>query len=160
MEDNKTIKTMQEKKNTKKDYYFGIGRRKAAIARVRLYTHPKEGLAWQDIEVKKGEILVNKIPVEKYFPSDTDKKSYLEPLRITNGLEKFALTVRVEGGGKKGQLEAMVLGMARALVSYDKEKLRPILKKRGFLSRDQRIRQRRKVGMGGKSRRKKQSPKR
>ena len=73
---------------------------------------------------------------------------------------KFAITVIVRGGGKFGQLDAMVLGIARALNQLDRDKFRPALKKQGFLTRDSITRERRIVGMGGKARRRKQSPKR
>lgn len=84
----------------------------------------------------------------------------MEPFRATNTIGKYSLTIKVEGGGKSGQLEAVVHGISRALQLLDKEKFRPILKKKGFLTRDARVRERRKVGTGGKARRKKQSPKR
>lgn len=127
-------------------YIHAVGRRKTASARVRLYLNP-------------GEIMVNGMPISKYFPGQEDQARYLEPLRTTNVLEKVSATIKVEGGGKNGQLEAIVLGLSRALIKADPEH-RPGLKKKGFLTRDERMRERRKVGMGGKARRKKQSPKR
>jgi len=146
-----------ERKNGSKDYVFAVGRRKEAIARVRLYQ--KTVALWDNIEVKKGEIFVNKQPAIVYFGKESER-IYKQPLIVTNADKRFAVTAMVVGGGKIGQLDAFVLGIARALDKFDKEKHHPILKKRGFLTRDPRVRERRKVGMGGKARRRKQSPKR
>ena len=81
------------------------------------------------------------------------------PLKITNNVGKYTITIKVEGGGFTGQLSASIHAMARALSTVD-DKNKQILKKAGLLTRDARVRERRKVGMGGKSRRKRQSPKR
>ncbi|MDP2649558.1 MAG: 30S ribosomal protein S9 [bacterium] len=160
-EDNKTEKNLQlQKKNQNKDYIATVGRRREAVARVRLYKNIKEGLMFGGFPVKKGEILVNKMPIEKYFSGEVAKVLYIQPFQITNTLGKFATTIVVSGGGKKGQLMASIHAISRALSLFDTDKLRKILKKKGLLTRDSRIRERRKVGMGGKARRKKQSPKR
>ena len=143
-----------------KNFIYTVGRRKEAIARVRIYKAVKDGLSWGEEKIKKGDILVNGKPVSQYFKGSVAESLYKEPFSVTNTLDKYAVTIRVVGGGLKGQLEAAVLGISRALSEIDKEKFRPILKKKGFLTRDARIRERRKVGMGGKSRRKRQSPKR
>lgn len=137
-----------EKNSNNKDFIFAVGRRREAVARVRLY--PKG----------TGEILVNEKPIASYFSGEVAKRIYEEPLTLTNTLGKCRITIKVVGGGKHGQLEAVVHGIARALNSYNKEKFRPLLKKQGLLTRDARVRQRRMVGTGGKARRKKQSPKR
>lgn len=150
-----------EPKVAKLDYYYAIGRRKEATARVRLYLVTDEkGVVVGDQTLTKGQIVVNGRAVENYFPGETFKKIYMEPLRTTNAANRFAASVKVEGGGQAGQLGAIVLGLARALEKTDKEKNRPILKKRGFLSRDPRIKQRRKAGYAQKARKRKQSPKR
>lgn len=133
----------------KQKYVFGLGRRKCAIARVFLYEDKNGGVS-----------LVNGKPFEEYFRGYFYGTSYLEPFQITNTLNTYRIEVKVEGSGKKGQLDAVNLGISRALELIDKEKNRPILKKRGFLTRDSRIRERRKVGTGGRARRAKQSPKR
>ena len=151
---------IKEKKEVKQDYIHAVGRRKEAIARVRLYENVKAGLSWGDLVVKKGDIIVNGLPIEKYFSGEITKVQYAEPLRATNTLGKYAITIRVIGGGMYGQLDAVILAISRALSKLDREKFRPILKKKGFLTTDARVRERRKVGMGGKSRRKRQSPKR
>jgi small subunit ribosomal protein S9 len=148
-------------KNTKKDYVASVGRRKEAVARARLYKSVKAELKWGDHVIKKGEILVNEVPIAEYFPSELERKRYTEPLRITNAHQQnYAITIRVTGGGRAGQLDAVIAAISKALNGEDREKYRPVLKKKGLLTRDARVRQRRKVGMGGKSRRKKQSPKR
>lgn len=157
---NKTAKLEENKqidKNVKKDYIFAVGRRKEAVARVRLYQ--KDSVSWDGVVVKKGEIFVNKKPAIEYFGQEAEK-IYKQPLIVTNSDKRFAITIIVSGGGKSGQLDASVLGISRVLDSFDKEKFHPILKKRDFLSRDARIKERRKVGTGGKARRRKQSPKR
>lgn len=159
----KEIKTEEKnttKKSSKKDYIHAIGRRREAVARVRLYPNVKENLAWGEISIKKGDILVNLKPASEYFNGEKAKTMYTEPLRITNTLNRFAVTARTRGGGLNGQLDALILAISRALSLFDKDKFRPILKKRGFLTRDARARERRKVGTGGKARRAKQSPKR
>lgn len=152
------VKTSAVKKN--KDFVFAVGRRREAVARVRLYPSVSQGLMFGEQEVKKGELYVNKMPIEKYFGGEVSKASYIEPFKTTNSLGKFAVTIAVAGGGKGGQLEAAVHGISRALSAYDKERFRKILKKKGLLTRDARTRERRKVGTGGKARRAKQSPKR
>lgn len=146
-------------KVNRKDFSFAVGRRREAVARVRIYPS-KESVLWGESPIKKGEIYVNEKPIEQYFSSKINKVLYEEPFRITNTIGKYITTIRVEGGGSNGQLEAVIHGVSRALENLDKEKFRPILKKKGLLTRDPRARQRRMVGMGGKSRRKKQSPKR
>ncbi len=150
-----------ETKVEKPDYYYAIGRRKEATARVRLYLVTDErGVVVNGMTLTRGQIVVNGRPVEQYFPGEAYKKMYMEPLRTTNAANRFAASVKVEGGGLVGQLGAMVLGLSRALEKVDKVKNRPILKKRGFLTRDSRIKQRRKAGYAQKARKKKQSPKR
>jgi small subunit ribosomal protein S9 len=145
--------------NTKKGFVFAVGRRKDAVARVRVYETIKDTLTVAGEKVKKGELFVNDKRIEDYFAGKVFSSIYLEPLRITNNLDKYVITVKVIGGGQKGQLIAVVHGISRALSAIDL-KNRQILKKKGLLTRDARVRQRRNVGMGGKSRRQKQSPKR
>jgi len=141
------------------NYISTKGKRKEAVARIRLYKELKEVVIIGETTVKKGDVFVNDGLVEKYFSGIVAKAYYEEPFKITNTLGSYTITARVEGGGSKSQLEAFIHGVSRALSKLD-EKNRKILKKKGFLTRDARVRQRRKVGMGGKSRRKRQSPKR
>lgn len=135
-----------KRKNKKKDYIYAVGRRKTASARVRLFRG-------------KGVSLVNGQAIEEYFSQPNNDIVWKKPLRIVDMLDKFYVTVKVVGGGKNGQLDAVTHGIARALEKADKS-LRNPLKKAGLLKRDPRSRERRKVDTGGKARRKKQSPKR
>jgi small subunit ribosomal protein S9 len=127
---------------------------------VRLYVVNDSEIQISGKTLKKGEILVNNRPIESYFPGEIYKKLYLEPFRTTNTIGRFAVSAKISGGGLSGQLGAFIHGVSRALVKVDEEKLRPILKKRGFLTRDSRIKERRKAGFAQKARAKKQSPKR
>lgn len=150
---------MPRKKTLK--YYEAVGRRKEATARVRLcIVAGKKGVKVGEREIKKGEIIVNGKPIEEIYPHEWEKNIYMKPLVLTKNEDRFAISIKVEGGGKNGQLGAIVHGLARALEKVDREAYRPILKKEGLLTRDPRERERRKVGTGGKARRKKQSPKR
>lgn len=141
-----------------KNYIFAVGRRREAVARVRLYENPKD-LLNGETPVNKGDIYVNGKKAEEYFTGKVSQSMYLEPLKSTNTIGKYAITVVVVGGGPSGQLGAFLHGLSRALSKED-QKNRDILKKKGYLTRDARARERRKVGMGGKARRKRQSPKR
>lgn len=142
-------------------FYEAVGRRKEAVARVRLYITGKDNTATvTGVKIKKGEIIINDKPIEKVFNALQEKTQYLSPFKLTATEDRFAVSVVIHGGGKNGQLEALIHGLARAIEKTDKEAMRPLLKKAGFLTRDSRTRERRKVGTGGKSRRVKQSPKR
>ncbi|MEK9178493.1 MAG: 30S ribosomal protein S9 [Patescibacteria group bacterium] len=149
----------EKKQKNNKGFIFAVGRRRGAVARVRLYSKISGSLKFGEVEIKKGDIVVNDRSVADYFKGEIAKAKYELPLKLTNNLGKFAVIVKAEGGGLSGQLDATVLGISRALSSIDAS-FRPTLKKRGLLTRDQRVRERRKVGTGGKARRKKQSPKR
>jgi small subunit ribosomal protein S9 len=144
----------------KRDYTYAVGRQREAVARVRVYVQVKDGQTWGETPVVKGQNLVNGQPIEKYFPGPVYKATYMRPFTVTSTVDKYAITVKVAGGGRSGQLDAMVQGVARALSALDPTKFRPSLKRAGLLTRDARVRERRKVGTGGKARRKKQSPKR
>ena len=133
-------------KNNKK-FTYAVGRRRSASARVRLFKG-------------KGQNMVNDLPIEKYFSGKADEIYWSAPFTLTDTEGKYYITAKVLGGGKQGQLDAVIHGIARAFVKKDKDKFRKILKGEGLLTRDARIRERRKVGMGGKARRKRQSPKR
>jgi len=152
--------TAQQVKDKKLDYTYAIGRRRASVARVRLYEHVKDGLMWNEVAITKGDVLVNEKPITEFFTDEIMRHMYAEPFRVTNTINKYTITVKVTGGGKMGQLKAVVLGISNALALVDEEKHRGVLKTKGFLTRDPRVRERRKVGTGGKARRKKQSPKR
>jgi small subunit ribosomal protein S9 len=141
-------------------YFEGVGRRKTSTARARLYVITGGAVTIRGQSVEKGDIVINGKTVEKYFPGEIMKKMYTEPFRTTNTIGRFAVTVTTVGGGSAGQLSSCVLAISRALEKVDKEKFRPILKKRGFMTRDPRAKQRRKAGFAGKARARKQSPKR
>ncbi len=113
-----------------------------------------------NVKVKAGEVIINNKPAEQAYSSNAEKNIYLEALKLTQNEDRFATFILTRGGGKVGQLEAIVHGMTRAVEKVDKEAYRSTLKKRGLFSRDSRTRQRRMVGTGGKARRAKQSPKR
>lgn len=135
--------------NKNKNYTVSVGRRKQAVARIRL----------GDKSLKKGEFMVNGKNVTEYFKGKVFQTLYEKPFKLTETLGKIAVNVSVTGGGPKGQLQATVLGIARAL-SQSEEKFKKTLRDNGLLTVDQRVRERRKVGTGGKARRQKQSPKR
>lgn len=149
----------KEKKEIK--YYEAIGRRKEATARVRFYIvgSEKEKIKLNELEIKKGQTYINFKPLDKFFPHKDQQLRVLYPLEITDQKERFAISILVKGGGKEGQLGAIIHGISRALVSVD-ESFKEILRKNELLTRDSREKERRKVGTGGKARRKKQSPKR
>lgn len=130
-----------------KGFIFAVGRRKESVARVRLY-------------VGKGENIVNGKPVSEYFPGEVAKLLIARPFKVSGTEGKYWISVKVQGGGKRAQIDALVLGISRALSQADREKFRSPLKRHHLLTRDARIRERRKIGKGGKARRKKQSPKR
>ena len=115
-------------------YYEGLGRRKLATARVRLHIGGS------------GQIVVNDKPVDEYFPRVGDAQTLVEPLHVTETEGRFDVTVHVNGGGISGQRDAVRLGIARALLKVDPE-LRPVLRKRGFLTRDSRVKERKKPGL-------------
>jgi small subunit ribosomal protein S9 len=148
------------KESSATSYYEAVGRRKSASARVRLYVTKDETMTIDGVEVKKGNILINGRSGEHYFPGEIMKKMYMEPFRTTNTMNRFIVSAKIVGGGLHGQLEAFIHCVSRALEKVDKDKFRPILKKRGFLTRDARVRERRQPNTGGKARRQKQSPKR
>ena len=161
MQDEKKQQTKTPTKSKSRDYIASTGKRKESVARVRLYKNVKESINWGTITVSKGDIVVNQKLINEYFPGVIEQNLYTEPLRITNAHQNnYTFTIKVSGGGHAGQLDAIIAGISNALKTLDPEKYRSILKKKGFLTRDARIRQRRNVGTGGKARRQKQSPKR
>ena len=114
-------------------YYEGIGRRNRASARVRLYAG-------------EGNIVVNDKPMEEYFSRERDVLHLLEPLKATDNVGTFNVSVKVQGGGVSGQAGAVRHGIARALLKADPN-LRPVLRKGGFLTRDARMKERKKPGL-------------
>ncbi|WP_376793105.1 30S ribosomal protein S9 [Thermoflexus sp.] len=129
-----------------RNYVEGVGRRKRAVARVRLYAGGS------------GIFIVNNKPARDYFAREQDLYHLFEPLRLTGMEGKLDVTVKVEGGGLTGQAGAIRLGLARALVLLDSS-LRPLLKQHGMLTRDPREKERKKPGLRS-ARKAPQSPKR
>jgi small subunit ribosomal protein S9 len=119
-----------------RQYYEGIGRRKRSSARVRIYS---------DAEAT-GNFVVNGKDVQEYFPREGDHETLLGPLVDTELLGKMDVSVHVNGGGISGQTSAVRLGLARALVKYD-ETLRNRLRVEGHMTRDPRIKERKKPGL-------------
>jgi small subunit ribosomal protein S9 len=141
-------------------FYQAVGKRREATARVRLYVANEGTLTIKDKILKAGNMIINYRPIEQYFPSDIHKKLYMEPFRTSNTVGRFTVSALIEGGGLSGQLGAFVHGVSRCLDKVDHEKFHTILKKKGFLTRDARAKERRKAGYAQKARAKKQSPKR
>ena len=119
----------------KEDMFYGTGRRKKSIARV--YLTPG-----------KGQITVNKRDIEDYFGLETLKVVVRQPLEATDTTGKFDINITVKGGGFTGQAGAIRHGIARALCEADAE-FRPVLKKAGYLTRDPRMKERKKYGLKG-----------
>ena len=113
--------------------YYGTGRRKKSVARVRLV--PGD-----------GRIIINDLPLDDYFGLETLKLIVRQPLDVTKNLDKFDVIAKVEGGGNSGQAGAVRHGIARALLEADID-MRPALKRAGFLTRDPRMKERKKYGL-------------
>jgi small subunit ribosomal protein S9 len=126
-------------------YNYGTGRRKTAVARVFL----KAG---------SGQIVVNGKPVDQFFSRETGRMIVRQPLVVTDNQGRFDIMVNVSGGGESGQAGAVRHGITRALIDFDME-LKPVLRKAGFVTRDAREVERKKVGLH-KARRRKQFSKR
>ena len=115
--------------------YYGTGKRKSSTARVRLL--PGE-----------GKVTVNKRDLSDYFKNETQRTIVRYPLALTDNIGKFDIKALVDGGGTSGQAGALRLGIAKALLQFNSE-LRPRLKKAGLLSRDSRVKERKKYGQKG-----------
>jgi small subunit ribosomal protein S9 len=117
----------------KQAYFYGTGRRKCAVAQVRLLPG-------------NGAIIINGVPYEELFSSPEHRRTILQPLMVTESLSKYNVMVKANGGGISGQSGAISLGIARALVKTD-ENLKPVLRQHGLLTRDPRIKERKKPGL-------------
>ena len=118
-----------------KPYFYGTGRRKSSVARVRVYSGT-------------GKITINDRDIDDYFGLETLKLIVRQPLALTGTTDKFDIVCRVNGGGVTGQAGAIRHGVSRALLQYNEE-LRSELKKAGFLTRDPRMKERKKYGLKG-----------
>ena len=116
-------------------YFYGTGRRKKSVARVRVYAG-------------SGKITINNRDIDDYFGLETLKLIVRQPLALTGTADKFDIVCNVQGGGVTGQAGAIRHGLSIALLQYD-ENLRPALKKAGFLTRDPRMKERKKYGLKG-----------
>jgi small subunit ribosomal protein S9 len=117
------------------EQFYGTGKRKTAVARV-----------W--MRPGNGQMTINKKPVEQYLVLESDRTVIMEPLKITDMADKFDIYVNVKGGGISGQAGAIRHGISRALILAD-PKLRDSVKKEGFLTRDSRMKERKKYGQPG-----------
>jgi len=120
---------------TQENIYYATGKRKTSIAKT-----------W--IKPGTGEITVNKRPVDEYFPVESLKINLLQPLELTNTVDSFDIRVSVLGGGISGQSGAIRHGITKALLQANPD-LRAVLKKAGFITRDSRIKERKKYGLKG-----------
>ena len=118
----------------KSDKYYGTGRRKKSIARVYLVPG-------------KGDVVINKRSMDEYFGLETLKVIVRQPLVATETADKYDVMVNVKGGGYTGQAGAIRHGIARALLQADSDEYRPVLKKAGYLTRDPRMKERKKYGL-------------
>ena len=125
---------MAAKKSTSKVYYYGTGRRKNAVAAVRLVPG-------------NGKITINTKDIDEYFGLDTLKLLVRQPLALTETEDKFDVIVKAVGGGISGQACAIRHGIARALVEADEDNYKSVLKAAGFLTRDARMKERKKPGL-------------
>ena len=116
-------------------YFYGTGRRKKSVARVRVYAG-------------SGKITINNRDIDDYFGLETLKLIVRQPLALTGTADKFDIVCNVQGGGVTGQAGAIRHGLSRALLQYD-ENLRPALKKAGFWTRAPRMKERKKYGLKG-----------
>ncbi len=117
----------------KQAYFYGTGRRKTATARVRLMPG-------------NGAIIINGIPYEELIPRLQHRQTIIQPLLVTDNADKYNVVAKVEGGGISGQSGAISHGIARALVKAD-ERLKPLLRQYGLITRDPRVKERKKAGL-------------
>ncbi len=118
----------------KKEFFYGTGRRKQSVARVRLYPG-------------KGDITINGKDIEDYLDLETLRYIVRQPLHEVNAIDRYSIVVNVKGGGIAGQAGAIRHGISRALVEADAEMYKAALKKAGFLTRDSRVKERKKYGL-------------
>ena len=117
----------------KQSYFYGTGRRKESVARVR-------------VMAGNGAIIVNGTPYEERFPSLEHQRTINQPLVVTDSTSKYNVVAKVEGGGVSGQSGAIAHGISRALVKAD-ERYKPMLRQNGLLTRDPRTKERKKPGL-------------
>lgn len=135
MADTETPAAESTEPKVKQTFIWGTGRRKTAVARVR-------------VAAGTGKILINKRALNDYFSSERDRKAIFGPLEVTNTGGKMDVLINASGGGQTGQAGAIIMGLGRALVRFDKG-LEPALRNAGFLTRDSRMKERKKYGQRG-----------
>lgn len=118
-----------------KDFFYATGKRKTAVARV-----------W--MRPGSGQITINKRPMDQYFPRECDRMLIMEPMKLADTTSNFDINVNVKGGGISGQAGAVRHGISKALVVAEPE-LRDVIRKQGFLTRDSRMKERKKYGQPG-----------
>ena len=128
-------KAVKKTSSKKESYFYGLGRRKTAVAQVRIFFNQK-----------KSNFLVNGKKMEEYFPTIAHQNTFQDALRVSGFMENVKVETKAQGGGLTGQVEAIRLGIARALVKYD-EALIKVLRAEGFLTRDARKVERKKPGL-------------
>ena len=133
----KIEKVEKTAKNITQKYFSAIGRRKTSVAQVRLF---------ENENAADGDLIINEKKLKEYFPVALQQNNILAPLKAVGMHGKFSMTVIVRGGGTTGQVEAVRLGVSRALVEFD-EKLKKSLKGLGFMTRDSRKVERKKAGL-------------
>lgn len=129
-------KTIAEKKN-KGEFFSAIGRRKESTAQIRLYSKNKK---------ENIKIVINDVPFERYFKDPLLRNYIISPLKVVGLDSNFDISVKVKGGGLKGQADAIKLGIARALLKFDSV-FKSTLRKEGFLTCDSRVKERKKYGL-------------
>jgi|ERR1044071_6923375 small subunit ribosomal protein S9 len=139
MAENETATATLEMPKGKPSYIWGTGRRKTSVARVR-------------VALGSGKILINERELNDYFTSEKDRKAIFGPLEVSNTGGKLDIWVNAAGGGPTSQSGAVVMGLARALVKYDPT-VEGALRQNGFLTRDSRMKERKKYGQRGARRR-------
>ena len=123
------------KKDERSGDALGTGRRKSAVARVR-------------VRAGDGKVMINRRSLEEYFPNEQDRNNVTSPLQATSRTSDVDIIIRVHGGGPSGQSGACKMGIARALLSFDQEMF-PVLRDGGYLTRDSRMKERKKYGLRG-----------
>ncbi len=126
----------EKKQDDKARYTWATGRRKTAVAQIRIYPG----------KLAKGDVVINEKNHQEYFPLTAFQEIVLSPLELTDNLKSFKVTVKINGGGVRSQAEAVRLGISRALLKTD-EKLRKTLKSKNYLTRDPREKERKKPGL-------------
>lgn len=121
----------------KEKYFYAVGRRKSAVAQIKLYPSGKAG---------ENDLVVNKKKMKEYFRDSIFQNIFLAPLKATGNINKFKIDVLAKGGGFRGQVEAIRLAISRALVKFNEEFKKP-LRNLGFLTRDARVVERKKPGL-------------